>query len=51
MPILLTFTAIAGAANSVTLLIVMRFFAAMGGSGALAVGAGKFLMNPFHNEI
>jgi hypothetical protein len=29
----------------------MRFFAAMGGSGALAVGAGKFLMNPFHNEI
>jgi MFS family permease len=51
MPILLTFTAIAGAANSVTLLIVMRFFAAMGGSGALAVGAGKFLMNSFHNEI
>ncbi|KAH8769449.1 putative polyamine transporter 4 [Hyaloscypha sp. PMI_1271] len=40
MPILLTFTAMAGAANNVTLLIVMRFFAAMGGSGALAVGAG-----------
>ncbi|KAE9366894.1 putative polyamine transporter 4 [Stipitochalara longipes BDJ] len=40
MPLLLVFTAIAGAANSVPLLIVMRFFAGMGGSGALAVGAG-----------
>jgi MFS family permease len=42
MPLLLTFTAIAGAANSVPLLIVMRFFAGFGGSGALAVGAGLF---------
>jgi MFS family permease len=45
MPILLVFTAISGAANSVPLLSVMRFFAAMGGSGALAVGAGKFFLN------
>ena len=40
LPILLVFTAMAGSANSVPLLIVMRFFAGMGGSGALAVGAG-----------
>jgi len=41
MPLLLIFTAISGAANSVPLLIVMRFFAGATGSGALAVGAGK----------
>jgi MFS family permease len=44
MPLLLIFTAISGAANSVPLLIVMRFFASFGGSGALAVGAGVFLI-------
>jgi MFS family permease len=42
MPLLLIFTAISGAANSVPLLIIMRFFAGFGGSGALAVGAGMF---------
>lgn len=42
MPLLLAFTAISGAANSVLLLVVMRFFAGLGGSGALAVGAGSF---------
>jgi MFS family permease len=42
MPLYLTFTAISGAANSVPLLVVMRFFAGLSGSGALAVGAGTF---------
>jgi MFS family permease len=46
MPLLLIFTAIAGAANSVPLLIVVRFFAGMGGSGALAVGAGNCPCSP-----
>jgi MFS family permease len=37
---LLIFTAISGAANSVTLLTVMRLLAGFFGSGSLAVGAG-----------
>jgi len=40
LPLLLIFTAIAGSANSITLLIVMRLLAGIGGSGSLAVGAG-----------
>lgn len=40
LPILLVFTGIAGASDSIGLLIAMRFLAGMGGSGALAIGAG-----------
>lgn len=43
MPLLLSFTAICGLSNSVTLLICMRFIASLTGSGALAVGAGTIL--------
>lgn len=40
LPMLLLFTGIAGASDSVALLIVMRFLAGAGGSGTLAIGAG-----------
>jgi len=40
MVLLLTFTAIAGASNSIAMLTIFRFLAGLGGSGALAVGAG-----------
>lgn len=43
MPLLLIFTAIAASSNNITVLIIFRFLAGFGGSGALAVGAG---MNP-----
>ncbi|RKF64426.1 Polyamine transporter 4 [Erysiphe neolycopersici] len=43
MPLLLSFTAICGLSNNITLLIVMRFIASLTGSGALAVGAGTIL--------
>lgn len=41
MPLLLIFTAIAASSTNITILIVFRFLAGFGGSGALAVGAGK----------
>lgn len=40
MVLLLTFTGIAGASKNITMLIIFRFLAGFGGSGALAVGAG-----------
>ncbi|KAH8816576.1 putative polyamine transporter 4 [Xylogone sp. PMI_703] len=40
LPILLICTAIAGSADSIDLLMVARLLAGLGGSGALAVGAG-----------
>lgn len=40
MVMLLIFTAIAGASNSVAMLTIFRFLAGVGGSGTLAVGAG-----------
>jgi MFS family permease len=43
LPLLLIFTAIAGASNNVPLLIVTRLLAGIGGSGSLAVGAGTSL--------
>jgi MFS family permease len=41
LPMLFIFTGVAGASNSITLLIVMRFLAGFGGSGTLAIGAGQ----------
>jgi MFS family permease len=41
MPIFLAFTAIAASSNSFAVLLVFRFLATFGGSGAIAVGAGK----------
>ena len=40
MVLLLIFIAMAGASTSITMLTIFRFFAGLGGSGALAVGAG-----------
>lgn len=40
MPLLLIFTAIAASSNNIATLIIFRFLAGFGGSGALAVGAG-----------
>ncbi|KUJ09585.1 putative polyamine transporter 4 [Mollisia scopiformis] len=40
IPMLLLFTGIAGASDSIALLIVMRLLAGTGGSGTLAIGAG-----------
>jgi MFS family permease len=40
MPLLLISTAIAASANNIAVLIIFRFLAGLGGSGALAVGAG-----------
>jgi MFS family permease len=40
MTLLLIFTAIAGSANNIAVLIIFRFLAGVGGSGSLAVGAG-----------
>ncbi len=40
MPLFLIFTAIAGSANNISLLIVMRLLAGIGGSAPLAIGAG-----------
>ena len=40
MPLLLIFTAIAGASNNLPVLIIFRLLAGIGGSGSLAVGAG-----------
>ncbi|XMA12016.1 hypothetical protein WAI453_004807 [Rhynchosporium graminicola] len=40
LPLLILFIGVSGAANNVTLLIVMRLLAGLGGSGALAIGAG-----------
>lgn len=41
MTLLIIFIAISGSANSITLLIVMRLLAGMGGSSPLAIGGGK----------
>lgn len=49
MPLFLIFTAICGASNNIILLIVMRFFSSLSGSGALAVGAGTIL-DIWHKE-
>ena len=43
LPLLLIFTAIAGSATKLPVLIIFRFLAGVGGSGALAVGAGMLL--------
>ncbi|RDW67627.1 hypothetical protein BP6252_09023 [Coleophoma cylindrospora] len=40
LPMLLIFTGIASAANNISVLIIFRVLAGIGGSGALAVGAG-----------
>lgn len=40
IPLLLIFTAVAGSAKSIEQLIIGRFLAGMGGSAALAIGAG-----------
>ncbi|KAK0102658.1 hypothetical protein ONS95_006262 [Cadophora gregata] len=40
MPLLIIFIAISGAANDIATLTVMRLLAGIGGSGALAIGAG-----------
>lgn len=40
MPLFLIFTMLCGFANNITFLIIMRFTAALTGSGTLAVGAG-----------
>lgn len=40
MVLLLIFTAIAGSADSIAVLTIFRFLAGVGGSGALAIGAG-----------
>lgn len=40
LPLLLFFTAIAGAANNLPVLIIFRLLAGIGGSAPLAVGAG-----------
>ena len=40
MPLLLVFTAVAASASNVAVLMIFRFLAGLGGSGALAVGAG-----------
>ncbi len=42
LPMLLIFTGIAGASDSLPLLIVMRLLAGTGGSGTLAIGAGVY---------
>lgn len=42
IPLLLIFTGIAGAAQNVEQLIICRFLAGVGGSAALAIGAGVF---------
>ncbi len=42
LPLLMIFTAAAGASNSIAVMTIMRLLAGMGGSGALAIGAGKF---------
>lgn len=49
LPMLFIFTGIAGASNSITLLIVMRFLAGFGGSGTLAIGAGKQYFSKFQS--
>ncbi|KAL2061172.1 hypothetical protein VTL71DRAFT_7445 [Oculimacula yallundae] len=41
LPLLILFIAISGSVNTITLLIVMRLLAGIGGSGALAIGAGS----------
>ena len=38
---LVIFDAIAAASNNFTVLVIFRFLAGVGGSGVLAVGAGK----------
>ncbi|KAL8747862.1 MAG: hypothetical protein Q9190_000310 [Brigantiaea leucoxantha] len=43
LPMLIIFNAIAGATDSLAVLIVFRFLAGLGGSGVLAVGAGNGL--------
>lgn len=40
LPLLMIFTAASGASNSIAVMIVMRLLAGVGGSGALAIGAG-----------
>ncbi|TVY33179.1 Efflux pump, partial [Lachnellula occidentalis] len=40
LPLLVIFTAIAGSANNIPQLIIFRLLAGIGGSGALAIGAG-----------
>lgn len=40
LPLQILFIAISGSANSISVLVVMRLLAGIGGSGALAIGAG-----------
>jgi MFS family permease len=42
LPLLMIFTAASGVSNSIALMTVMRLLAGIGGSGALAIGAGIF---------
>lgn len=46
LPLLLIFTAIAGSATNMPVLIVFRLLSGLGGSGALAIGAGMFICIP-----
>ena len=46
LPLLLIFTAIAGSANNIPQLLVFRLLAGIGGSGALAIGAGMSIHTP-----
>ena len=48
MPLLLVFTAVAASSNHIVVLMIFRFLAGFGGSGALAVGAG---MNTSYHPI
>lgn len=41
LPLLMLFIAMSGSANNISLLTVMRLLAGIGGSGALAIGAGR----------
>lgn len=43
MPLLMIFIGISGSANNITTLTVMRLLAGIGGSGALAIGAGTVM--------
>lgn len=43
IPLLLIFTGVAGASKSIEQLIIARFLAGLGGSAALAIGAGMLI--------
>jgi MFS family permease len=42
LPLLMIFTAASGASDSIALITVMRLLAGIGGSAALAIGAGMY---------